>query len=96
MLGGHQVRQSGLVMLPLTGTVLQSARLWSQTVSLFLNKEVEELSDIYIQAANLRPEMTTRLSGSSPLRNISDIKAEVELDIGATSRTKLTYLCISQ
>ena len=66
-------------MLTLTGTLLQSARLWSQTVSLFLNKEVEELTDIYIQAANLRPEMTTRLSGNSPLRNIRDIKAEVEL-----------------
>ena len=57
----------------------QCARLWAQTVSLFLNKEEVEISEIYITAANLRPEMTTQLSGSSPspLRNISDVQAEV-------------------
>ena len=56
----------------------QCARLWPQTVSLFLHQEVKlDISDIYVRAANLRPEMTTQLSDSSPLRNISDVKAEV-------------------
>jgi len=60
MLGGHQ-----------------SARLWELTVELFLNKKVEvEEADIYLTAADLRPELTTRLSGRSPLRNITDITAQ--------------------
>ena len=69
---------------------LQSARLWELTVELFLNKEVEvEEADIYLTAADLRPELTTRLSGRSPLRNITDITAQVGQVIGPTSRSKL-------
>ena len=57
------------------------ARLWSQTVSLFLQQEPElEISKIYLRAANLRPESTTQLSGSSPLRDIADVRAEVRRD----------------
>ena len=48
-----------------------------------------EEADIYLTAADLRPELTTRLSGRSPLRNITDITAQVGQNIGPTTRSKL-------